>query len=114
MIFKNHFITFSCNPQLVEIKGKDIYEKVKYCETFAECANTDIQAVFDLVLSTAVKNKTLPEDMPSKLYIISDMEFDYCAENSTAPENAVCLLTAFYLLFPPLLLGTPSLIHRCG
>ena len=54
----------------------------KYCETFAECANTDIQAVFDLVLSTAVKNKTLPEDMPSKLYIISDMEFDYCAENS--------------------------------
>ena len=80
--FKNHFITFSCNPQLVEIKGKDIYEKVKYCETFAECANTDIQAVFDLVLSTAVKNKTLPEDMPSKLYIISDMEFDYCAENS--------------------------------
>ena len=30
--FKNHFITFSCNPQLVEIKGKDIYEKVKYCE----------------------------------------------------------------------------------
>lgn len=80
--FKNHFITFSCNPQLIEIKGKDIYEKVKYCETFAECANTDIQAVFDLVLSTAVKNKTLPEDMPSKLYIISDMEFDYCAENS--------------------------------
>lgn len=74
--FKNHFITFSCNPQLVEIKGKDIYEKVKYCETFAECANTDIQAVFDLVLSTAVKNKTLPEDMPSNLYIISDMEFD--------------------------------------
>ena len=51
-------------------------------QTFAECANTDIQAVFDLVLSTAVKNKTLPEDMPSKLYIISDMEFDYCAENS--------------------------------
>jgi len=78
----NFFITFSCNPQLIEIKGKDIYEKVKYCETFAECANTDIQAVFDLVLSTAVKNKTLPEDMPSKLYIISDMEFDYCADDA--------------------------------
>ena len=37
--FKNHFITFSCNPQLIEIKGKDIYEKVKYCETFAECSS---------------------------------------------------------------------------
>ena len=80
--FKNHFITFSCNPQLVEIKGNDIYKKVEYCETFEEYANTDIQAVFDLILNTAVKNKTSPEDMPSKLYIISDMEFDDCAENS--------------------------------
>ncbi len=49
MILKITLLLFSCNPQLVEIKGKDIYEKVKYCETFAECANTDIQAVFDLV-----------------------------------------------------------------
>ena len=100
--FKNHFITFSCNPQLVEIKGKDIYEKVKYCETFAECANTDIQAVFDLVLSTAVKNKTLPEDMPSKLYIISDMEFDYCAENFDVTNlnrtDMLCLRWCFGML----------------
>ena len=80
--FKNHFITFSANPKLVEIKGRDIVEKVKYCMSYNECANTDISRTFDLILKTAVQNKVNQEDMPEKLYIISDMEFDSCAENA--------------------------------
>ena len=40
--FRNHFITFSANPQLVEIKGEDIFEKVQYCMSFNECSNTNI------------------------------------------------------------------------
>ncbi|MBQ9116189.1 MAG: DUF2828 family protein, partial [Clostridia bacterium] len=44
--FKNHFITFSERPQLVEIKGSDIYERVRYCSCFNEIANTNIQRVF--------------------------------------------------------------------
>ena len=81
--FKNHFITFSERPQLVEIKGKDIYEKVKYCSKFNEVANTNIQKVFELILNTAVKNNVPQKDMPEKIYIISDMEFDYCTEDSS-------------------------------
>jgi len=80
--FANHFITFSRRPRLVEIKGKDIYEKIKYCATFNEVANTDIEKVFDLILSTAVKNKTPQSELPSTIYIISDMEFDYCSDNA--------------------------------
>jgi len=80
--FKNHFITFSENPQLVRIKGETIFEKINYCKTFNEMANTDIQKVFELILNTAVKNKLPQSEMPSTVYIISDMEFDYCAENS--------------------------------
>lgn len=76
--FKNHFITFSESPRLVRIKGKDIYEKTRYCSSFNECANTDIAAVFELLLETAVENELPQEDMPSKLIIVSDMEFDYC------------------------------------
>lgn len=79
--FKNHFITFSMTPKLVEIKGNDIYEKVEYVSSFNECANTNIQAVFDLILDTAVKNKTPQEELPETIYIISDMEFDECARN---------------------------------
>ena len=78
-IFKNHFITFSMNPRLIEIKGNDIYEKVHYVRTFNECANTDVQKVFDLILDTAVQNNIPQEELPETIYIISDMEFDSCA-----------------------------------
>ena len=80
--FRNHFITFSGKPQLVEIKGETILEKVRYCHNYNEVANTNIQKVFELILRTAVKNKVPQTEMPSTLYIISDMEFDYCAEGA--------------------------------
>ena len=80
--FRNHFITFSEKPQLVEIKGETILEKVRYCHNFNEVANTNIQKVFELILRAAVKNKVPQTEMPSTLYIISDMEFDYCAEGA--------------------------------
>jgi len=81
--FRNHFITFSGHPRLVEIKGRDIFEKVRYCGKFNECANTNLQKVFELILRTAVKHNVPQEDMPAKLYIISDMEFDCCVDGGT-------------------------------
>ena len=81
--FKNHFITFSENPQLVEIKGEDILDKVRYCHGFNEVANTNIQKVFELILNAAKKNSVSQDELPKKLYIISDMEFDYCAEDAS-------------------------------
>ncbi len=77
--FHNHFITFSEKPQLVQIKGQTILEKVRYCHEYNEVANTNIQKVFKLILRAAVKNKVPQAEMPSTLYIISDMEFDCCA-----------------------------------
>lgn len=81
--FKNHFITFSENPQLIEIKGDDILDKVRYCHNFNEVANTNIQRVFELVLNAAKKNNVPQEELPKRLYIISDMEFDYCAADAS-------------------------------
>ena len=81
--FRNHFITFSTNPRLIEIKGRDIVEKVRYCMGFNECSNTNIEKTFKLILMTAVANKLTQADMPEKLYIISDMEFDCCAGNAS-------------------------------
>ncbi len=76
--FAGHFITFSHSPRLIKVKGKDIVQKVKYCLQFTEYANTNIEAVFDLILKAAVDNNIPKEEMISKIYLISDMEFDSC------------------------------------
>lgn len=88
--FKNHFITFSNRPQLVEVKGVDIWQKVRHAMAYNEVANTDIEKVFKLILNTAKKNRLPQAEMPEALYIISDMEFDICVENSSLTnfENA--------------------------
>mgnify|MGYP000971711596 CR=1 FL=1 len=88
--FHNHFITFSHRPQLIQIKGRDIFHKIEYCKSFDEVANTNIEKVFELVLKTAVQNKVSQKEMPSTLYIISDMEFDHCADDASISnfENA--------------------------
>lgn len=72
--FRNHFITFSENPKLQEVVGKNIFDKIHNIE--CEIANTDIDKVFELLLNTAEKNNSKQEEMPSHLIIISDMEFD--------------------------------------
>lgn len=88
--FKNHFIEFSARPQLIEIKGKTFVDKLRYISSFNEVANTNIEAVFDLILKTAVKNKLSQRDLPAKLYLISDMEFDEAVDSAgtTNFENA--------------------------
>lgn len=88
--FKDHFIEFSARPQLIKLKGKTFAEKLRYLTTFNEVANTNLEAVFDLILKAAVKKRAAQSELPSKLYLISDMEFDAAVENAelTNFENA--------------------------
>ncbi len=81
-IFKNHFIEFSSEPQLIEIKGDNFVERLQYITTFSRVDSTNIEAVFDLLLETAVKNHLSQSELPSKLVIISDMEFNSCVSNA--------------------------------
>ena len=103
-MFRNHFITFSMTPQLVEIKGSDFVDRVRYCASFNECANTNIQAVFELILNAAIENHLPQSEMPDMLYIISDMEFDVCAKNASVSnfEFAKQLFEAFGYRLPDL------------
>ena len=112
--FAGNFITFSANPKLVEIKGEDIFEKVQYCMSFNECANTNIEKTFELILNTAVKNRLKQKDMPSRLIIISDMEFDFCAKDSnlTNFENAKAMFEAKGYKLPSLVFWNVNSMNR--
>jgi hypothetical protein len=75
--FKDKYITFSMNPQLVDMsKCSSLAEKLYTAKKHSEVANTDIEAVFKLILDTAIANKSSQDDLPKNILIISDMEFD--------------------------------------
>ncbi len=76
--FANKFITFSSEPELQEIKGSTLQQKILNLNNAKWEGNTDLQAVFDLILDTAIKNKINQEELPNTIYIVSDMEFDSC------------------------------------
>ena len=78
--FKDKYITFSDNPKIVDFsKAKSLHDKLQIAYSHNEIANTNIEKVFDLILTTAVKNNMHQEDIPANVLIISDMEFDGCA-----------------------------------
>ena len=86
--FANKFITFSEHPELVEVIGDTLEQKLRNIETADWEMNTNLEAVFNLLLKAA-ENST-KEEIPKVIYIISDMEFDCCVDNSndTIFENA--------------------------
>lgn len=85
--FANHFITFSGNPQLVKFEGVDLYDKFQRAESADWGMNTNIEATMNLLLTTAINNNCSQEEMPSRVYIFSDMEFDRCAAVGPATIN---------------------------
>ncbi len=89
-IFGNLFIEFSSRPQLIEIKGTSFAERLEYLCSFNEVADTNVEAVFNLILDAAVRNHVSQEELPETLYLISDMEFNSCVRNASLPnfENA--------------------------
>lgn len=80
--YHNHFITFSKIPELIEIKGRNIVEKVKFINNANWGYDTDLEKVFDLILNVAVKNKLKKEELVKKLYIFSDMQFNSASKNN--------------------------------
>jgi len=85
--FKDHFITFSARPRLQRIQGETLEDKMNSIENADWDMNTDLQAVFELILNTAVKNAVLQDEMPETIYIISDMEFDEADRGRTNFQN---------------------------
>lgn len=112
--FRNHFIEFSARPQLIEMKGKTFVDKLQYIMTFNEIADTNLESVFDLILHTAMENHVPQEEMPSKLVIISDMEFNCCVENASETnfENARKKYAANHYRLPQIIFWNVAGRHR--
>lgn len=94
--FKDKYITFSSRPQFVDFsRGQNLRDKISIVLGHSEVSNSNIEAVFDLILSTAVRNNMSQEDIPANILIISDMEFD-CATTGRVGANLFKTIEAKY------------------
>lgn len=80
--FHNAFLTFSAEPSLIKVNGEDIMEKARRCTLASWGQNTNVKAVFDVILKAALAEKASQEELPQTIFIISDMEFDDCTKNA--------------------------------
>lgn len=74
--FKDHFISFSSSPTLIETTGVDFCDKVARIYRQNLCENTNIEKTFDLILNVAFTHGLMQEDLPENIIIVSDMQFD--------------------------------------
>lgn len=92
-IFKDTFVTFSTNPQLQSVKGS-LSDRVYQMENAEWKMSTNLEAVFDLILDSAVKHNVDASEMPTMLLILSDMQFNQCVANPT--DNAYKMIDKKY------------------
>lgn len=86
-VFHNKAITFSARPQFIDLeKGQNLKEKLEIMLAHSEVANTNIEAVFDLILDMAISNEVPSEELPKQLLIISDMEFDSAVSDESVTD----------------------------
>ena len=75
--FANKYITFSADPHIVRFNDNDsLCNKLRKTLACQDCSNTNLEKVFDLILATAVNNHSPQSDLPERILIVSDGEFD--------------------------------------
>jgi hypothetical protein len=81
--FKDLVLTFSESPQFHLVQGNTLSERVVNLRGADWAMNTNLTKTFFVLLDRAVAGKVSQEDMPTKLLIISDMEFDAASQGHT-------------------------------
>ena len=86
--FKDAFITFSNNPQLQYLTG-GLKERLNKLRSSDWGMSTDLEAVFNLILNQA-KTYNIPQDkMPTKIMILSDMQFNQATRSDLGSQSMI-------------------------
>lgn len=80
--YHNLFMTFSGDPEFVELKGQTITQKIRFISKAHWGMNTDLEAALMKILDVAFENKCSQDEMPKALIVISDMEIDGCTRQA--------------------------------
>ena len=78
--FLNKVMTFDYEPRMVTVLGTSLADKLRKIQRLARGYSTDLEAVFDVILKTAVERHLSKAEMPPVVYIFSDMEFNQSSD----------------------------------
>ena len=73
--FKDHFLTFSSNPELQHLTG-DLKDRFRQMQSADWGMSTNLEKAYKLILDQAVKHNISQEEMPTQILVLSDMEFN--------------------------------------
>jgi hypothetical protein len=111
-MFKNKFITFSENPELVSLipdaeyaeyveKGTEpsLYTCFKSLVEVEFGYNTDFVKCCEMIIKYGKDNNICDEDMPKKLFIYTDMQFDEATSDNTENNGIEVLYKTIVKMF---------------
>jgi hypothetical protein len=84
--FKNIMLSFHAQPKLFQFSG-NFAEAVRQVDSAPWGMNTDIEKAFIEVLARARSHNVAPDQMPTKVLILSDMQFDFCVKGMGAYDS---------------------------
>lgn len=75
--FHGLYMTFSNQPNFIKVQdGNTLCQNVKSVLHTGVGYSTNLEAAFDKILDTCIKNNVSKEDMPKALVVVSDMEIN--------------------------------------
>jgi len=74
--FKHYVFTFNTTPNFAYIPDAPLYQRWNNLSNIDWGGSTNIQATFRLILNRAQEHKLSQDDMPKRLWIVSDMQFN--------------------------------------
>jgi hypothetical protein len=86
--FKDAFITFSESPQLQYLTG-GVTERMDQLRSADWGFSTDLEAVFSLILDQAKLNDIPQDKMPTKIMILSDMQFNQATISDLGSQSMI-------------------------
>jgi hypothetical protein len=81
--FHNHIISFHSEPTFKILPEKcSLYDKLQLLQQLEWGGSTNLTKTFDMILDKAKRVNLSQEAMPEKIFIISDIQFNYCGKKT--------------------------------
>lgn len=77
--YHNLFMTFSGTPEVVEVNGNTLIDKIQFISRANWQMNTNLEAALFKILDIAKESNCSQDEIPKSLIVVSDMEIDACA-----------------------------------